>query len=86
MGFTVFGRFCLYGTGKTREQILEVCGVTNQGGIVVIADSNATVDQRSVQLLAQRNNLNLDDAERVLMNADRWDDLPDGFMEDEEKR
>lgn len=48
--------------------------------------SSTTTNQRAVQAFAQRNNLSLDDAEKILLSNDRWDDLPEGYMEDEEKK
>jgi hypothetical protein len=49
-------------------------------------ESSATNDQRAVQAFSRRNNLSLDDAERMLLDVNRWDDLPEGYMEDEEKK
>lgn len=48
--------------------------------------SSTTTNQRAVQAFAQRNNLSLDDAERILLSNDRWDDLPEGYIEDEEQK
>lgn len=49
-------------------------------------ESSATTNQRAVQAFSQRNNLSLDDAKRMLLNVRRWDDLPEGYMEDEEQK
>lgn len=49
-------------------------------------ESSATNDQRAVQAFSRRNNLSLDDAKRMLLDVNRWDDLPEGYMEDEEKK
>ena len=51
-----------------------------------MAESSATKDQRAVQAFAKRNGLSLDDAERMLLNVHRWDDLPEGYIEDEEQK
>lgn len=48
--------------------------------------NGSLLNQRVVQVFAQRNNLSLDDAERILLNVRRWDDLPEGYMEDEEQK
>lgn len=49
-------------------------------------ESGKTTNQRVVQAFAQRNNLSLSDAERMLLNVHRWDDLPEGYIEDEEQK
>ena len=49
-------------------------------------ESGTTTNQRDVQAFAQRNNLSLSDAERMLLNVHRWDDLPEGYIEDEEQK
>ena len=49
-------------------------------------ESGTTTNQRVVQAFAQRNNLSLSDAERMLLNVHRWDDLPEGYIEDEEQK
>lgn len=49
-------------------------------------ESSTTTNQRAIQVFAQRNNLSLDDAERILLNVHKWDDLPEGYMEDEEQK
>lgn len=49
-------------------------------------ESSATNDQRVVQAFSRRNNLSLDDAERMLLDVNRWDDLPEGYMEGEERK
>lgn len=51
-----------------------------------MTDRITAISQESVQAFAQKNNLSLKDAERMLLDVSRWDDLPDGYMEDEEKR
>ena len=51
-----------------------------------MVESNTTTNQRAVQAFAQRNNLSLDDAERILLDVHRWNDLPEGYMEDEEQK
>ena len=49
-------------------------------------ESGITTNQRVVQAFAQSNNLSLSDAERMLLNVHRWDDLPEGYIEDEEQK
>jgi hypothetical protein len=49
-------------------------------------ESGTTTNQRVVQAFAQRNNLSLSDDERMLLNVHRWDDLPEGYIEDEEQK
>lgn len=49
-------------------------------------ESSAIISQEAVQAFAQRNSLSLDDAERMLLNVHRWDDLPEGYMEVEERK
>lgn len=49
-------------------------------------ESGTTTNQRVVQAFAQRNNLSLSYAERMLLNVHRWDDLPEGYIEDEEQK
>ena len=51
-----------------------------------MAEIDTTTKQRVVQAFAKRNNLSLDDAERMLLDVSRWDDLPEGYMEDEEQK
>lgn len=51
-----------------------------------MAEIDTTTNQRVVQAFAQKNNLSLDDAEKMLLNTDRWDDLPEGCMEFEEQK
>ena len=51
-----------------------------------MTESSTTTNQRVVQAFAQRNGLSLDDAERILLDVHRWDDLPEGYMEDEEQK
>ena len=51
-----------------------------------MAEIDTTTNQRVVQAFAKRNNLSLDDAERMLLDVSRWDDLPEGYMEDEEQK
>lgn len=51
-----------------------------------MTESMTTTNQRAIQVFAQRNNLSLDDAERILLNVHKWDDLPEGYMEDEEQK
>ena len=51
-----------------------------------MTESMTTTNQRAIQMFAQRNNLSLDDAERILLNVHKWDDLPEGYMEDEEQK
>lgn len=48
--------------------------------------SSATTNQRAIQAFAKRNNLSMDDAKRMLLNVHRWDDLPEGYIEDEEQK
>lgn len=48
--------------------------------------SSTTTNQKAVQAFAQRNNLSLDDAERMLLDVHRWDDLPEDYMEGEERK
>lgn len=50
------------------------------------ANNDDLTNQRAIQAFAQRNNLSLDDAERMLLDVSRWDDLPEGYMEDEEQK
>ena len=54
--------------------------------VVVMTESNATTNQRAIQVFAQRNNLSADDAERILLDVHRWDDLPENYMEGEERK
>jgi hypothetical protein len=49
-------------------------------------ESSATTNQRAIQAFAKRNNLSMDDAKRMLLNVHRWDDLPEGYIEDEEQK
>lgn len=51
-----------------------------------MTESSTTTNQRAVQAFAQRNNLSLDDAERMLLDFHKWDDLPEGYMENEERK
>lgn len=48
--------------------------------------SSTTTNQIAIQAFAQRNNLPLDDAERMLLDVHRWDDLPEDYMEGEERK
>lgn len=52
----------------------------------MMANNDDLTDQRAIQAFAQRNNLSLDDAERMLLDVHRWDDLPEGYMEGEENK
>lgn len=56
------------------------------GGVVGMAEIDTTTNQRVVQAFAKRNGLSLDDAEKMLLNVHRWDDLPEGYIEDEEQK
>ena len=40
-----------------------------------MTESSTTTNQRTIQAFAQRNNLSLDDAKRILLDTDRWDGL-----------
>lgn len=51
-----------------------------------MTESMTTTNQRAIQVFAQRNNLSMDDAKRMLLNVHRWDDLPEGYIEDEEQK
>ena len=51
-----------------------------------MTDRITAISQESVQAFAQKNNLSLDDAEKMLLDVSRWDDLPEGYMEGEEKK
>ena len=51
-----------------------------------MTESSTTTNQRVVQAFAQKNNLSLDDAERILLDVHRWDDLPENYMEGEERK
>lgn len=51
-----------------------------------MSESSATTNQRAIQAFAKRNNLSMDDAKRMLLNVHRWDDLPEGYIEDEEQK
>ena len=51
-----------------------------------MTESSTTTNQRVVQAFAQRNGLSLDDAERILLDVHRWDDLPENYMEGEERK
>lgn len=51
-----------------------------------MTESGTTTNQRVVQAFAQRNNLSLSNAERMLFDVSRWDELPEGYMEDEEQK
>lgn len=51
-----------------------------------MTESSATTNHRAVQAFAQRNNLSLKDVERMLFDVSRWDELPEGYMEDEEQK
>lgn len=48
-------------------------------------ESSTTTNQRAIQAFAKRNNLSLDDAEIILLNTERWDNLPEDYMEGEER-
>jgi len=48
--------------------------------------SSATTNQRAIRAFSQRNNLSLDDAEIILLNTERWDNLPEDYMEGEERK
>lgn len=49
-------------------------------------ESSTTTNQRAIQAFVKRNNLSMDDAKRMLLNVHRWDDLPEGYIEDEEQK
>jgi hypothetical protein len=49
-------------------------------------ESSATTNQRAIRAFSQRNNLSLDDAEIILLNTERWDNLPEDYMEGEERK
>ena len=49
-------------------------------------ESGTTTNQRAIQAFAKRNNLSLDDAEIILLNTERWDNLPEDYMEGEERK
>ena len=52
----------------------------------MMTNNDDLTNQQAVQAFAKRNNLSLDDAERMLLNVHRWDDLPEGYIEDEEQK
>lgn len=52
----------------------------------MMTNNDDLINQRAVQAFAQKNNLSLDDAERMLFDGSRWDDLPEGYIEDEEQK
>ena len=52
----------------------------------MMTNDDDLINQRAIQAFAKRNNLSLDDAERMLLDVHRWDDLPEGYMEGEERK
>lgn len=52
----------------------------------MMTNNDDLISQRAVQAFAQRNNLSLDDAERMLFDVNRRYELPEGWLEDEEQK